>query len=128
MASSAQCRSSQTSTVPGTALSAIAAAISYGFAPAASASSPTRPVMSANGPSGRAVNSGSQPPHSTLPQSSRNRRSSAVFPLPASPATTTSAPVPSSRTRRYASRSAASCGPRSSSAGSARVRTLTSPA
>ena len=78
--------------------------------------SPVTRAMSANGPSGRGVNSASQSPHSTranAPTSSQKRRRTSVFPTPASPETKTTPPRPSHASAK-ASRRPSSTGSRSS--------------
>ncbi len=99
---------------------------SCGFAPlstSAPSSPPTPSATARSGPSGRGVKSTSQAPQSTRTRSvwsSQNSRTSAVFPTPASPATSTRRPRPSTASENACCRSSRACS-RSSSPG--RVRT-----
>ena len=122
VASSAQCRSSITRSTGvrlrrSTSLSV--AKNSAGAAPSATRAAndrPTASAMSRNGPSGRGVKSASHPPHqATTPWRSQNACTSDVFPMPASPETSTIAPAPDVRTVASAASSAADSTDRSSS-------------
>ena len=122
VASSAQCRSSITRST-GVRLrrsaSTSVAKNSAGVAPSAIRAAnegPATSAMSRNGPSGRGVRSASHPPHqATTSWRSQNARTSDVFPMPASPETSTIAPAPDARTVASAASSAADSTDRSSS-------------
>ena len=99
VASSAQCRSSTTSTRGvSRKASSTAAKISCWAAASrrpAETVGPSPPATSRSGPSGRGVLNGSHMPHNTgIDTRSANARSSAVLPMPASPTSNTTAPRP----------------------------------
>src|SRR4051794_26787225 len=103
VASSAQWRSSSTTTAGGgrRRSSASAASSAPGAEPPATAAASAPPALSAmssSGPSGRGVWSASHAPHMTRSAPAHSARTSAVLPIPASPAMSTRRPRRSART------------------------------
>ena len=121
VASSAQCTSSISRNVGcSPARQASSASSRSSREPSASAArsagGPSR-ATSRRGPRGRGVSRSSQPPLSTTQwggRSAANARTSAVFPIPASPVTSATAPAPGP-TRPAAPRRTSSCAERSTS-------------
>ena len=121
MASSAQCKSSSTSTVGDTSATSLESADNTSCCrpPRSTRSSSSPPVAcatSTNGPSARGVNSASQPPQRIRVAGrccSQNRRTTAVLPTPASPRSSTSRPCPSLSTLAAKSPNTRRCSDRS---------------
>ena len=121
VASSAQCMSSNATTMGARRsrkrCSSIENSACRSVSTSSNASSFHCNAMSRNGPSGRGVNSASHAPVTTSVSGRvevRNRSSSVLFPIPASPATRTTRPAPR-RTCASSRASVSSAGPRSSS-------------